>query len=66
MRPFLFMLCLLSLTGCGIVHRVLPRPKPRVIVVENTLGREDPCRPDAVVLALASVSRRESAPHLPT
>lgn len=68
MRAALLLLCLFSLTGCGLVNRLIPRPKlsPRVILVENTLQTPDPCAPDAVVLALASAYGNQSVARLPS
>lgn len=68
MRAAVLILCLFSLTGCGLAKRFIPRPRlsPRVILVQNTVPQPDPCKPDEIVVALASVYGQESPARLPS
>lgn len=68
MRAAILILCLFSLTGCGLAKRFIPRPKlsPRVILVQNTVPQPDPCKPDEIVVALSSAYGNEHPARLPS
>lgn len=57
MRNVVLVLCIVGLTGCGIVKRVIPRPSPRVIVTGGTIvsmADKKPCGIEDADIVLAA------------
>ena len=61
MKQIVLCLCLISLCSCGIVRRVIPGKRPKIIVTQNYPDQDhilqDACSPDSGVLALAQARR---------
>lgn len=56
MRTAILILCVFSLTGCGLAKRFIPRPSPRVILTGGTVisQADKPCTIREADIVLAS------------
>lgn len=67
MRTAMLILCLFSLTACGIVKRFIPgRPSPRVILTGGHLASLAPCTIDEADIVLAAYYSRNALGRLPS
>lgn len=69
MRTAILLLCLFSVTGCGLAKRLIPkRPTPRVIITGGTVisQADDPCIIDEADAVLAAYYAQGSRLRLPS
>lgn len=73
MRLAMLILCVFSLTGCGLAKRFIPRPSPRVILTGGTIisqadipQTDKPCTIDEADIVLATYYGRDALGRLPS